>query len=164
MTGGERHLAAQQVHPGPGELVKRDRLRRREQVEGVAEAAGLLAELRCGERAVGLPDRIGGERDRALQERRRRRQAAPGLRPPGRALQLDRDLLVGDGGGLGPMPGPAIRVGDLVGRLGQGRVRLPPLPQRGGLVGRGAGQRVAEPDPGAELDQLRLGRRLPRRG
>ena len=110
MTGGEDGLPAQQARPGAGEFVERSRLGRREQVEGVAEAAGLKAYLRRGERAGGLPDRIGGQRHRPLKERGRRRQAAAGLRPPGRGLQLDRDLLVGGGHRLGPMPRPAIRV------------------------------------------------------
>ena len=111
MTGGEGHLTAEQVHPGAVEFVERAGLRRREQVEGVAEAAGLQADLRRGQRAVGLPGRIGGQRDRTIEERRRRGESAAGLRPPGRALELERDLLVGGGGGLGPMPRPAIRIG-----------------------------------------------------
>ena len=153
-------LAAKPVHPGACELAQRPGLRRGQQVQAGAEAAGLQAELRRRQRAVGLPGRIGGQRHRALQERRRCGEAAAGLRLPGRGLQLDGDLLVGGGGGLAPMPRPAIRIGDPVGRLGQRRVRRPPLPQGGGLVGRGAGQRVPEPDPAAELDQVRLRRGL----
>ena len=66
-----------------------------------------------------MPGRIGGQRHRALQERRGRGQPAAGLRPPGRPLQLRRDLLVRSGRGLGPVPGPAIRIGQRVGHLGQ---------------------------------------------
>jgi len=87
-------VAAQQVHPGAGELVERPGLRRREQVQSVAERSGLQVGLRRGQAAFGTPGRIDGQRHRALQERRGRGQPAARLRPPGRTLQLRRDLLV----------------------------------------------------------------------
>ena len=74
-----------------------------------------------------MPGRIGGQRDRSLQERRGRGQSAAGLRPPSRPFQLRCDLLVRPDHGLGPVPGPAIRIGQRVGHLGQRTVQLPPV-------------------------------------
>ena len=104
-------MAAQQVHPGAGELVERPGLGHGEQVQGLAERAGLHAGLRGGQRTFGPPDRVGGQRHRLLAERRGRGQPAAGLRPPGRALQLRGHLLVRPGHGLGPVPRAPVRIG-----------------------------------------------------
>ena len=161
MTRGEHDLPAQQVHPGALELIQRAGLRRGQQVQGLAERAGLHAGHRRGQDALGETGRIGGQRHRTLQERGGRGQPAAGLRPPGRPLQLRSDLLIRPGRGLGPVPGPPVRIGRRVGHLGQRGVHLPPLGERCRLVGRRADQRMPEPDPGAELHQARLHRRLP---
>ena len=42
-------MAAQQVHPGAGQLIERPGLRRREQVQGIAERSGLQVGLRRGQ-------------------------------------------------------------------------------------------------------------------
>jgi hypothetical protein len=59
--GGERDLTAQQVRPGALELVERPRLGRREQVDGLAEPAGLQAGPGRGQRALGPARGVGGE-------------------------------------------------------------------------------------------------------
>ena len=109
---------------------------------------------------------FGGQHRRALQERGRRGQAAAGLGPAGRTLQLGGDVLVGPGRGLGPVPGPAVGIDLQIGDLGQRTVHGLPVPQRRGPVGRRPHQRVPEPHVGAELDQAGLRSRAwpPRRG
>ena len=124
MTRGEHDLPAQQVHPGALELIQRAGLRRGQQVQGLAERAGLHAGHRRGQDALGVPGRIGGQRHRTLQERGGRGQPAAGLRPPGRPLQLRSDLLIRPGRGLGPVPGPPVRIGLRVGHLRQRGVQL----------------------------------------
>jgi hypothetical protein len=162
---GERDLPAQQVHPGAGELIERPGtliLRRREQVQGVTEGAGLHVGLRRGQRALGTPRRVGGQRHRSLQERRGRGQPAAGLRPPGRTLQLRGYLLIRPGRGLGLVPGPPIRIENRVGHLRQRGVHLVPRLDRRRPVGGRTGQRMPEPHPGSKLDQPRLYRWCPR--
>ena len=152
-------MAAQQVHPGARELIERPGLRRREQLQSVAERSGLQVGLGRGQAAFGTPGRIGGQRHRALEERRGGGQPAARLRPPGRPLQLCRDLLVRARRGLGPVPGPPVRIGDRVGHLRQRRVHLLPRLDRRRSVGRRTGQRMPEPHPRPELDQPGLDRR-----
>ena len=146
-----------------GELIQRPGFRRRQQLEGLAERAGLHARLRRRQRALGVPRRIGGQQHRPFQERRGRGQPAPGLRSPGRSLQLRGDLLIRPGRGLGPVPGPAVRIGLRIGHLGQRRVHLLSVGERRRPVGHRTCQRMPEPHPAAELDQPRLCRRR-RRG
>ena len=122
-------MAAQQVGPGALQMVERPGLRGREQLQGLVERAGLQAGLRRGQHAFGVPGRIDGQRHRTLQERRGRGQPAAGLRAPCAALQIGGDLLVRPGRGLGPVPGPAIRIRGRVGRLRQRRVQLLPVGQ-----------------------------------
>ena len=99
---GVRGLGAQQVQAGALQLVERPDLGRRQQPARRVERAGLQARLGGGERAVGPPRRVAGQRDGALQERGRRGEAAARLRPPGRALELQGDLLVGSRGAPRP--------------------------------------------------------------
>jgi len=63
----------------------------------------------------------------AVQERGSRGQPSAGLRPARRALQLRRDLLIRPGCGLGPMPGPAVRISSGIGDLRQRPVDLLPF-------------------------------------
>ena len=156
---GERDVAAQQVHPGAGELVERPGLRHGEQVQGLAERAGLHAGLRRGQRAFGPPGRIGGQR-----HRRSRNAAAAASPPRACARPADRSSSAatsssGPGRGLGPVPGPPVRIGDRVGHLRQRRVHLLPVGERRRPVGRRAHQRMPEPHPRRELDQPGLHRR-----
>ena len=130
MTGGEGDLAAQQVHLGALELVERPGLRRRQQPESRVERAGLQARLRRGQSAIRPPRRVLGQRDGALQERRRGGEPAARLRPAGRALELDGDLLVRSRRGRSQMPGATVRIGLPVGRLGQRQVDRPAILRR----------------------------------
>ena len=46
------------------------------------------------------------------------------------AHQVGGDVLVGPGGGLGPVPGAPVRIKGRVGGLGQGAMRVLPLLKR----------------------------------
>ena len=149
-------MGTQQVDPGMLELIERLGLRRREQFQGLAERTGLHAGHRRSEDAFGMPRRIGGQQHRPVQERRGRGQAAPGLRPARRLLKLDGDLLVRPGRGLGPVPGPAIRIDLRIGHLRQRSMDLLAVRERRRPVCRRAQQRMPEPDPAGELGQACL--------
>ena len=123
----ERDLPAQQVHParwnsssGPASAVASSS-------RALPNAPACMLACAAASDAFGVPRRIGGQQHRSLQERRGRGQPAAGLRPPGRPLQLRRDLLIRPGRGLGPVPGPPVRIGLRVGHLRQRRVQLLPL-------------------------------------
>ena len=53
-------MGPQQVDPGALELVERPGLRRRQQLQGLAEGAGLEAGLRRGQSSFGVSRRLGG--------------------------------------------------------------------------------------------------------
>ena len=91
-----------------------------------------LAACACAAASAASPAarRVRRQPRGSLEERGRGRQAAAGLRPPGRAFQLGGHLLVGLGRRVGPMPGPAVRIDVGIGRLGQGAMRLPPIVRR----------------------------------
>ncbi len=93
------------------------------------------------------------ERGRALEERRGRRQPAARLRPPGGALQLLGDVLVGADGGLRAVPGVTIGVERGVGGRRQRPMHGSPILGRCRPVDRRAQQRVAEDDPRPEVEQ-----------
>ena len=156
---GVRDLPAQQVHPGAGELIQRPGLRHDQQPEAPCRARRPACWPAPRPACVrpGAPDRRSAAP--TLQERRGRRQPAAGLRPARGPLQLDRDLLIRPGGGLGPVPGPPIRI-EPPDRSPPPAPRAPPaVRQRRRPVGRRAHQRMPEPHPRAELRQTRLGRR-----
>ena len=94
------------------------------------ERARPQAGLGGGERPVGSSRRVAGQRDRALQERRRGGEAAARLRPTRRSLELERDLLVGTRRRRGQMPRTTIRIGIPVGRLRQRQMRRSALSER----------------------------------
>ena len=131
---GERDLGPEQLDARAPELVQRPGLRGRQEPVRHVERPGPEARLRGGERSLGPPRGIAGQRDRALQERGRGGQAAARLRPAGRALELRGDLLVGPGRRGRQMPRTAVRVDVPVGRLRQrrdGRPGAPPPPPTG---------------------------------
>ena len=107
---GERDLGPEQIHAGPPELVERPGLRGRQQPARHVERPRPQAGLGGGERPVGSPRGIAGQRDRALQERGRGGEAAARLRPARRALELARDLLVRTGRRGGQVPCATIRI------------------------------------------------------
>ena len=103
------------------------------------------------------------------QERGGGRQAAAGLRPAGRALQLGGDVLVGPDGGVRAVPGAAIGIDVGIGRLGQRAVhaagaraatppgRPPSVPADGGTAParrtRSARPRPPAPRPSAPMPE-----------
>ena len=106
------------------EFIQRPGIGRGQQFEGLAERAG----PRCGQDAFGVPRGIGGQQHGPFQECCGGGQAAACLRPAGRALQFDGDLLIWPRGGLGPVPGPPVRVSSGVGDRGQRGMRGAPRP------------------------------------
>jgi hypothetical protein len=155
---GEGELGSHQVGQRLLHLAERFRLRRGEQIRRRVQGSGLDLGLRGGQRAPRALHPIGRQRHRPLEERRRRGQPSARLRTASRSLELGGDVLIRPVRGLGPVPGPTVRIGRRVGGLGQGTVRALAVRQRGRPVGGRADQRVPEHDPGAELHQPRIGR------
>ncbi len=161
-AGDERELGPGEIDPGALERPERPGFRHDQQVDGRGERARVHLGLRRGQRPPRAPGRIRGQHGRALQERRGRGQPAARLRPPGRALKLGRHVLAGLRCRLGPVPGPAVRIGLRIGDLRQSRVSSLPVPERRRPVGRRAHQRMPEPHLPAELHQPRMRGRLTR--
>jgi len=90
-SGEQRDLPAEQAGPGTLEVIERAGLRRGHQLQSRVEPAGLEIRLRGRECAPGPRPGRGRQRDRALQERRRRGHPAAGLRPARRPLQFGGD-------------------------------------------------------------------------
>ena len=141
---GERDLGLEQIHAGAPELVERPGLRGRQQPASHIERPRPQAGLGGGERSVGAPRGIAGQRDRALQECGRGGEAAARLRPARRELELARDLLVGPRRRGGQVPRAAIRIDVAVGGLRQREVGGPALRRRRRPVDGRAHQRMAE--------------------
>ncbi len=155
----ERDLGAQPLQPRALELVDRPELGGGQQVGRGRRVGDVEPGLGRGERARDAQAGIRGQLGGALQERRGRRQPAPGLRPAGRALQFAGCVLVGPVGRTSAVPRPAVRVQPRVGRVGEGPVDLASLGRGRGPVGGRTDQRMPEPHPRADLDQGgRLGR------
>jgi hypothetical protein len=155
----EGDLSPQPDELGAVELIERAQVRRGEQGGGIVGRAGIELRLGGGESPRSSPDRIRGELGRSLQERGGRRHTAPGLRSRRAAFQLSRHRFVGSCGRVGTMPGPAVRIDDRIGRVGQRPMRFPALGHRRRPVHGRAHQRMPEPDPRPQHDQARgLGR------
>ena len=97
-----------------------------QQAASRGERAGLDAGLSGRERAFTAARRIRGQRDGAVQERRRGGGAAASLRAGGRPLELGGDVLVRSFCRQRPVPRAAIGVGIRIADLGQGVVRALP--------------------------------------
>lgn len=106
---------------------------------------------------AGPPCRVEREQRRLLQERGCRGRAAACPGPPSRVFEFGGDVLVRSRGGLRAVPGTPVGIEPRIGGLGQGAVRGLSVLSRRRAVRRRAGQRMAEPYPGAELDQAGLG-------
>ena len=117
-------LPAQQLHLRGLQRVERIGLDGDQQPQGRIQRAGVAFGPRRREQPLRPARRVGGQQRRALQERGRRSQAPAGLRPPGRALQLAGDLLIGARRGLGPVPGAAVGIEPRIGDLRQHAVHL----------------------------------------
>ncbi len=164
-AGGEqRDLGPHEISAGLLELGERPGFRPGQQVQRRTERARLDLGLRRVQRPPRPPHRVRRQHRRPLKERRRRGHSPARLGPAGRPLQLPSDLFVGVQRGLGPVPGPAVRIGLRIGDLRQSAVRVQPLLSRRRPVDRRADQRMPEPHPGTELSQARLGSRPCGRG
>ena len=117
-------MATRKVSPGALELIQRSALCRGYQRQRGVERGRPDARFCCGQRPFSTPRLIRGQRDCALQERRRRGQASARPSPAGRALQFGGDILVEPGRGLGPVPGSAVGVKLRVRCLSQGAMHL----------------------------------------
>jgi hypothetical protein len=115
--------------------------------------------LSCGKCPLPAPPWVRRQLGRAREEGGGCGQSAACLRPVSGVLQLGGDVLVRPGRRLGVMPSPPVRIGLRVGGLRQRPVRTAPLLGRGGAVDRRAHQRMMEPHPRPELDQVRRLRR-----
>jgi hypothetical protein len=149
----ERDPRAQQLAAGCSMGVQRPGRRDGQQLEGCLGRSGIVLGVRGLQRPCGTGCRLGRELDRSLQERRRGSQPAASASAARRALEVSRGVLVGAQHGLCSVPGAAVRVGAHVGGGGQCTVRATPVGRCGRPVDRRAHQRVAEADPGADLDQ-----------
>jgi hypothetical protein len=101
---------------------------------------------------------VRGQRGRALEERRRGRDAAAALRASGRALEVGGHGLVRSGGRQGAVPGAAVGGEHGIAHLRERVVDAPSLVDRCGLVDGCAHQRVAEANPIVDLEQSGLRR------
>jgi hypothetical protein len=149
-----QHLGAQAERLGALQLVQVSGLGRSELLQGRVGSAGQVHRPRCGERPARTPRRIGRQLRRSLQERRRRSITATRACPVGRSLELAGHLLVRPGESLRTMPGAAIGIGDRIGQLRERRVRQATLLGRGRGVDRRPHQRVEEPHPRADPNQV----------
>ena len=150
----------QQLGAGRAELVERTCLSEREQRRRFLGCAGLEVRRGSGQGPPGALRAIERERRRALEQRGRRRQPTPRLRPTGGTLEFGGHLLIGTRGGQGEMPGSTVRVGVGVGDGGQGTVGSPAIFGRRGGVRRRSHRGMAETYQRVHVDQPRLyGRR-----
>ena len=128
-------------------------LGQRQKLERALEHAGMQARLGSSKRTPHPLLGIARQNDRAMQERRCRRQAAARLRAAGGLLKLHGDRLVGPRCGRGQMPRATIGVDATVGRLRQGQMDLPALLSRRCSVYSGAHQRMTEGHALSEPEQ-----------
>ena len=152
MPRGEGDVAAQQVDPGPLEFIQQPGLRHRQQVQGLAERAGLHFGHHGGQDALGTPGRMS-----AVSTTDRSRNAAAAASPP-RAWARPADTS-SSAATSSSVPttawarcqAQAIRIGQRVGHLGQRTVQLPSVGERGRPVSCPARQRMPEAHPEAEF-------------
>ena len=124
------------------------------------EGAGVALGLRRGQHPSRTTSRRRCQRGRAFQKRCGCRYPSSGQCPVGGVLEFHGDGLVGPERGLSAMPGPPVRIYPWIG----GRGQRPVCPLFLGLgrrpVRRGANQRMAELNTGADVDQPCLDRRF----
>ena len=130
-----------------------------QQAERSVERARVQVREGGCQRPVGAPPRLGGQRDRPLEEGRRGRQPGAGLGLDRRLLERGGHLFVGPGGRGSQVPHPPLRIGLGVRRRGQRQVGDAAILRGPGRVGSRPHQGVPEPHLGADLQQLfRIGR------
>ena len=113
-----------------------------------------------GERPRGPLGGVRGERHGPLPERGGGGDPAAAPGPVRGADQLAGHRLVRPGRGVRAMPGPAVGVGQRIGRRGQRVVGRSPVRRRGGPVDGRAHQRMPEAHVRADVQQAGLGRHL----
>jgi len=147
MTRRERDLRAQQVAAGALQFIQRPGLCHGQQAERGVEGASPVLGLRGGQRPLRAKRRVERQPGGPLQERSRRRETTAAPCPACGLLKFGSDFLIWARRGLGPVPGPPIRIDSRVGDLGQRAVQLLPRLDRCRPVGRRAHQRMPEPHP-----------------
>jgi hypothetical protein len=144
-----------EVLPGPG--------RRRDQAKalgregrGSVEVAEFGGGLGGEGKAPGLRPGIATQFSRAFIPGQGAAIAATVASRGGHAFEFGGDLLIRAGGGRGLLPGSPVSLAGGIKRPGQRLVGCSPQCQRGGVVDRGADQRVTEGQrAGGHLDQAR---------
>ena len=155
------NLTAQSLYLRICQRIQRSGLDHDQQAQRLIQRPRITLGSCRGDQPLRPASRFGRQQRRVLQERRRG-QAAAGLGPARRPLQLRGDVLIRSRRRLSPVPGSLVRVDSGIGGLRQCGVDFLPGRHRGRPVGRRAHQRVPEPHPRAELRQPRP-RRRPRR-
>ncbi len=140
-------------------IVQRVGLRHVEQLRRHGGLAGLKHDCGGGQVSFCPPLRVRCRQGGAFKECRLSGDAAALLRPVCRSFQLARDVLVGFGQILSQVPCAAIRIGARMSSLRECAVRMLPVPQPSGTVGRRPDHGVPEDDPAVERDQSGLGGR-----
>ena len=151
----KRDLRPKEVHTRAAELVKRPGLGHRNQRERGFGGAGVVLGLGRGQRPLGPARGVEGQPHGLLQERGRSGHASPGLCTIGGTFQFGGNALVRSDGGVRAVPGAAVWIKVWIGHLGERAVHVLTIQQRRRSVGRRAHERMAKPDPSAELDQPR---------
>ena len=130
-----------------------ERQRPLQRLLGLVEFACLQACLRSSQSANRPPRWVLCQRHSAPQERCRGGEAAARLRPVGRALEFQGDLLVGSRGGHSQMPRTTVRIGLSIGRFRQRQVHRAAILGRSRPIHCRAHQRMAEHHPPADGQQ-----------
>nr|WP_255646000.1 hypothetical protein [Actinoplanes polyasparticus] len=153
MAGREGDLSSQRHGPPGGERVRLLLAEDSQQLPYLVEVAGRKAGLGGRKQPIGAPVGVGGQDDRAPEERGRRRDPTPGPGLSGRSLQFGGDLLVRHGRGRGEVPGATVGGVLPVGYLGQGQVSGPALGRCRRPVDGRPNERVAEGNPFGDREE-----------
>ena len=153
-------MPAQEVHLGPPGIVERTGLRRTQQLESGVIRARVQAGLRGSQSTPGTPCRVLRQRDRPLQERSRRSDPTPSLRPVGRALKFCGYLLIRSQCRAGAVPGAPVRVRRGVGGVREGAMHAVAVIGCSCAVHGGPGEWVRELDSPADLEQPGIDRKV----
>jgi hypothetical protein len=156
----ERDLRAHQLDLGLPHGFWWRGLRVRDQLQHRIRSPGVQLRPRCRQSAAGARDRIWSQLGRISQERRRRGHSTAGPGQLGRALQLGRDRLVGTRRRLTTVPRAVLAIDLGIDRVGKRLVHAPAVSTARRSVDSGPDQRMAEPHPTADGDQLRRLRRF----
>jgi hypothetical protein len=146
-------LPVHALEHGLVEVIQRAGRRGGQKCQGLVGRSGQLLVPRGIERAPRAAAPVGCQCRGAFQERGRHGQPAARLGPPGRALQLLGDVLVGRERRVGAVPGTAVGIAFGIGDHGQGQMRALAFFRRRGAIDRRTQQRVAEGNLRADLKQ-----------